>query len=462
LTGLFDPALWGRSASSPAVLRRLYVIGPYPTKEFFIRIRESLNPQEVLLVVDDGYNFQEVESIRQVFKDRKCQVRYASCPSSGLVHAKLYLAEWESTIGTITTVRLAWGSPNASRNGFEVNAEAVSFATIDSAPKAALLLYFHKLWQKQSGRVDAVDSLIPGGVRLLLPGFRFTSSPGQESFESWIQSGRLCHKYEPDQTFARLSVTLRKPLPRDEIQSLFADADLRIDTDSRVFRFAYLDDVRGDGKKAPLWRARYFVETWYGFWTSDACYHAYRDYFTIQNEEQRKEILTRIKVSSAKEQEDWGDEFISRLRLVLDGLKKQGLRPGDYFYVKNRDVDVNHYSDSAVQQLRAHQKRAENGVFAERFTRGFVFPPLPRFRGAEAVEGGSFRDFVDSWCGNVLNGMAKRRHTSLVVQVLRKQLARLDVDDSVGSGEELRTLIEGHWRQIGTVLKAFHERSRPY
>ena len=41
---LFDPAIWGKPSAPGALLRRLTVIGPYPTVEFFRRIYESLDP----------------------------------------------------------------------------------------------------------------------------------------------------------------------------------------------------------------------------------------------------------------------------------------------------------------------------------------------------------------------------------------------------------------------------------
>jgi hypothetical protein len=459
--GLFDPTLWGQSTGA-AVLRRLHVIGPYPTEDFFRRVRDQLNPQEVLVVVDDGCNLDEVDRIGRVFNDKPFKVRYASCVGSGLVHAKLYLAEWESATAPFTVRRLLWGSLNATRTGFENNAETASFTTVDPNQDVVLLPYFRTLWQKDSGVAKRVDTLLPGGVRLLLPAFRFTARREEESFESWIQSGRLCHKYEPDQTFARLSVTLRKPLPHDAIQSLFSDADLRMDTDSRVFQYPYLGEAaKGAGKTVPRWRARYFVETWLGFWTSEACYQAYQESFTAKNQEQRKEVLSRIRLSNKRDHSNWTSEFVRRLHHVLAGMKKQGANPTDYFYLKKRVLDTNHYIDNADNQLEAHRKRAQNKVFEERFTRGYVFPPLPRFRGTEAVEGGSFNDFVNSWCESVVSSMTKSKCVNLMVRTLREQFGGLHPAPEPSGGEELREAIDTHWKRIGPKLKAFHKRSRP-
>ncbi len=377
-----------------------------------------------------------------------------------LVHAKLYMAEWEC--GTKTIKRLAWGSPNASRNGFETNAEAISFATIEDVQENTLLPYFRRPWQQDSGKVEMINTVFPGGVRLLLPEFCFRSDPAAESFEAWIQAGRLCHKYEPDQTFARLSVKLRNPLPLDKIREIFKDAGLRADTDGDVLRFAYLGQVaKGEGKKSPRWRERFFVETWLGFWTSDDSYRTCQDSFIAQNGNQRKNVLSKVKLADEVQHGRWYDEFIKRLSQAISGLKEEHQKAGNYFELKKRDLDLDHYRDKAGEQLRDHQRKAHNKIFEERFTKGYVFPPLPRFRGEEAVEGGSFQDFVHSWCESILNGMAKRKCRNLVVKAIREEFCRQRVDAKPTSGEELRAIIEAHWRQIGMNVKKFYEESQP-
>jgi hypothetical protein len=456
---LFEPAFWGRPIAQGAVLQRLHVVGPYPTEGFFRRVRESLDPRELLLVVDDGCNLEEIEKIRQLFENRDVRVRYASCLGSGLVHAKLYLAEWESSSATATIKHLVWGSANASLNGFEVNAEAVSCVTLDSAPEDVILQYFRKLWETPIGQVQPVNSLLPGAVRLLLPGYRFSSEAEPETFDAWIQSGRLCHKYEPDRTFARLSLNLKRPLPQDHVQHVFTDAGLRAETDSQNFRYAYLggDLAKKESPRGPPWRAQFFLESWLGFWTSDACYRHRRDEFCAQNEEQRKEILDEISGAKAADHQRWTDDFLTRLRRVLAGLEKEGLKPKEFLHIRNRDIDVSHYREDAKRRLESHRSRAQNQVFQDRFTKGYVFPPLPRFRGAEAVEGGSFEDLVHSLCESILNGLTKQRCKSLLIRAIREQLNRLRIQTDGMTGEELNAIFKRHWPKIGPVVKAFYK-----
>src|SRR5262249_47020720 len=158
-----------------------------------------------------------------------------------------------------------------------------------------------------------------------------------ETFEGWIQSGRLCHKYEPDQTFARLALNLKKPLPRDSVRDVFARAGLGEETKSQTFRYSYVGDQLGDDKtdnaQAPPWRSQYFLESWLGFWTSCECYRKCGNLFVAQNVDQRDAILETIRGAEKKQHKKWIDEFIGRLRQVLDGLKGKGLTPKHYLEI---------------------------------------------------------------------------------------------------------------------------------
>jgi hypothetical protein len=356
------------------------VIGPYPTEDFFRQFLEAYSPKEILLVVDEGCNRDVLGRIEEVCTASKLRVRCASCRNCGLLHAKVYLAEWGTQ--NVTCKRLLWGSLNASQNGFHVNGEVVSAVTLNAEEERAIVPYFRHLWESPSGSVASLDLTLLGRVRLLLPAFRFfPPSPEPETFDAWVQAGHLCYKFQRDQTFAKLSVKLLKPLPKNMIERLFEKEGLRADTETDTVRFPYVQDVvKDEGPVGPRWRAKYFLETWLGFWTSDSCYRARRNEFTAHNEQQRKEVLTIIKQSDQQDRREWCDEFIERLRRVLAGIKEAGHKPQSYFWTRQNDIDLQHYRRNALEELRSHRKRAHNSIFEKRFTTGYEFPPLPRFR----------------------------------------------------------------------------------
>jgi hypothetical protein len=455
-SGLLDASLW-QPESAASVLKRLTVIGPYPTEEFFRTFLATYKPKEILLVVDDGCNRDVIDRIGKLCKSRKFEVRCASCGNRGLLHAKVYLTEWVT--GSKTKRRLLWGSMNASQNGFQVNGEVASAVTLDPDQERAVLAYLRPLWEQPSGSVRSLDMILPGGVRFLLPEFEFFArSPEPKTFDAWIQAGYLCYKFQRDQSFAKLSVKLLQPLPKDAIEQILAEEGLRADSETDLVRYAYLGDVvRDEGKRGPHWRASYFVETWLGFWTSDSCYTARKNEFVAHNEHQRKEVLTLIKQATPQHRQDWCDRFTKRLWRVLTRIEAAGLPPPAYFQMRANDLDVRRYRANALKELESHYKRARNGIFEERFTKGYEFPPLPRFRGAEAVEGGSFEDFVESFCETILNGLVKRKSPNNVVQTIRRCLSQYAGEMQRWTGRDLLKVLRRDWHKIGPEVQRFYK-----
>jgi hypothetical protein len=217
------------------------------------------------------------------------------------------------------------------------------------------------------------------------------------------------------------------------------------------------DLAKTENKLGPPWRAQYFLESWLGFWTSDACYRHHKDKkFCAQNEQPRKKMLCQISEANPAHHKQWMDDFMDSIREVLVGLKKAGQNPSDYLHMKKQDIDEDHYCKDAQRRLSSHRDRAKNPVFEERFTKGYVFPPLPRFRGTEAVDGGSFKDFVHGLCESILNGLAKQRCKNKIVLAMREQLHRQRVRTDGMSGEELHDVIQGFWPDLGPGIKDFY------
>lgn len=195
---LLDDGLWGKPPGG--ALERLLVIGPYPSKAFFDSMRSRFKPKRTLLVVDDGA--AEVDELATM-------VRYAAATTpTGMVHAKIYVADWRASSGRRTR-RLLWGSANASIAGFRDHAEVLASVALP----AGLADYFEVFERPAGVAMGRVVELQNGG-QLVLPSISFKSTPEPDTFDGWLQRGVLCHKYDPDQTFGRFAVKLLNPLPR--------------------------------------------------------------------------------------------------------------------------------------------------------------------------------------------------------------------------------------------------------
>ena len=265
----FSPQIWTVGPSYP-ILEELVVIGPYPSPEFFRTILDRFPPRKLTLVVDGACELGILDAVRSLCpQDNPPEVRFGWC--NGMVHAKLYYLRWKQPGNASCVSRLIWGSLNASQNGFTRNAETLSHVTLPS--QKAVTNYF-QAFQQDSGSVSQLAINIANSVMLVLPGFSFTNdrvAPQEASFESWVQSGVLCHRYERDSSFLRFTVRLKKALPADFIGRVIGIVGIAREREgSDTFRYKYIPE-RGVSGTA-RWRGKLFLPTCLGFWTSSECY----------------------------------------------------------------------------------------------------------------------------------------------------------------------------------------------
>lgn len=452
LQELWAPAYWGHPGPG-FVLDRLTVVGPYPSLGFFKEVRSRFAPRSIYLVVDESWRESEIEDIRALFSKGTVKVRYASCAS--LVHAKLYLSQWLHQGRDRRVNALAWGSANASHAAFfRRNAETLSVVSLAKVEGgAAAEEYFRQLRQKR-GSVPGGDLML-GPVRLTLPAFSFRSERGLVSFDAWIQSGFLCHKFEPDQNFGKLSVHLKQPLPKSALELAAERFQLKATTEKKVLQSPYVRNVGKSQGGAPKWRSTYFVETLLGHWTSERCYEDHiRE--SIPRNARRERALVEIRQAGRDEQEHWIDEWIDQLEDFKTYLRKVKLRPGDYFKMKSpKDIDQKLYRSRAQRQLSQQKMQAESEAFASRYCSGFDFNSVPSLRGQA-----EFHDaFFESFCESALNALRKGKTCNRFSQTLRDVLATKPIELLDFTGKQLLAYLrdESNWQEVGERLTIFHQ-----
>jgi hypothetical protein len=455
----WDPRLWGRPRSG-GVLEHLMVIGPYPSADFFDELKQRFNPKRVLLVVDEGWGDTDIAKIRERFPAGKLWVRYAYV-RGGLVHAKLYLASWKLTGGQ-TRRSLIWGSANASAQGFKGHAE-----TLSSIPLPRELRRYFEDLRAPSGRVKGMLVPLDGNLSLVLPTFDFKQDREPETFEGWLQGGRLFHKFDKDQTFGHLHVKLRKPLPLGAEARLFAKKRLRAKAQRTVVRFDYAGLGALKEKGTSQWKTPYFVETWLGHWTSADCFNEKIEPLLSEFRfPHRTQVIKRIGAAEKDERDGWFADLIRILNGVASDLAKNGVEARNFLAMAGDEVSANAYQRLAERQLDRHHAQANNERFRLRLETGFVFPRVPAFRGA-SVEQWSFDDFVKDFCENISRGAAKGRAKNKLVQRVRLVLDEHKHDHSLAEmdGDDVRQFLIEHWhdrsaetgRTVGERVKAFYE-----
>lgn len=396
-------------------LDKLYVVGPYPSERFVAKICEILAPRSIVLVVDDGWPQEYIDDITDCAKAFKVKLKTKRvCPvSGGLVHAKLYYFVWRNEAGNRTKRKLLLGSANASLSGFGGHAETYINVDVGDLGKVGVEkvdTYFASL-----GRGDDVEMImldINEGAWLSLPAIKKAPKEKLSGFEAWIRRGRLCHAYQQDMSFGRLALNLKLSLPRTNLENSILNSGFGRETESKSYgrNYVELDTPVEGGQIKLIWRKKYFIETDYGYWTSEDCFAYRSEEFVAPKAEKRREILNIIKGATALQKESWVDEFMAAVTDLVNQIKSE-VEISDYFNMVGDDLDWDHYRKSALKKIDADQQKSRDSYFVDRFISGFSFPLVPQL-------GDEFENFAMSLCVSLskqINGTA----TGKLAQALR-------------------------------------------
>jgi len=432
------------------VLHSVTVMGPYPTAEFIFSIKD-LKPREVILYADDGVPEGVLQEISNAFPARgrtklKFQ-RVAPKKGNGLVHAKVYLFEWKNgslKYSTQTKRCILVGSANASMQGFSLHAETfLATRVFAQSDLSGVLRYFDDLHSKGGASAECFDLKDSGA--LWLPAVKVVPKLTVDSFDAWLRRGILCHKYEADQSFGKLSVNLKKPLPLGVEAEAFIKSEFSRESESTKLVRPYVQLETDISDSTPPWRAQYFVETYFGFWASDDCYESLvRDNaLGGKGSKKRALVLNEISQASLEVHEGWVDEMLER---VCRAATMLGDSANQYLDMRNGRLNENYYREVARKKLMRDLGYSNNKIFRERYLSGYDFQRVPALN--EHFEG-----FVDSFCNSLLAGLRKERPKSKLVKALRCIDESIDFDNS----EVLREWLRDSWSDVREVIFPYYK-----
>ena len=438
------------------------VVGPYPSAKFFKSWQDSGTgnsvgfPRSKLTVVaDDGWDRSQLDKIENLFlrvggKNRRTVAirRVAASNSQGLVHAKIYFFTLKNHEENYTKRILLVGSANASKYGFGVHSEtfvSVDLADIDVEQRKLLISYLENL--ENGDDVESTWFTLGRNSWVMLPEIRAVSDPLQSGFDSWLRRGRLCYKYRGEQSFGKLTLQLKKPLPKSALEIGLGQFGFGADQDAQTFSREYVTaPIDLEEKVQVPWRGKYFVETYLGFWTSSECYGEMSQTFTASRADERRHAIDEIAQASKLIQEGWLEEYEASLKNAVDSIAVRAGGPGslavaDFFVLRNGTVDVNAYRSRAGKKLDLDQVRAHDDGFAERFISQYAFHRVPQL-------GDDFESFALDFCQTLIASRTQSKVVNRLAQILRV----MEPTQLADSPEELLKILREEWSSLGQDL----------
>jgi hypothetical protein len=437
------------------------VVGPYPSEKFFRQWQDSnaetigFPRSKLTVVADDGWDRSQLDKIDALFsrvrgKNQRTVTirRVAALNTGGLVHAKIYFFTLKNHEENRTKKILLIGSANASTQGFGLHAEtfvSVDLADIEVEQRRPLTRYLDGLTHGEN--VASTWFTLGRNSWVTLPEIRVVSELLQSGFDSWLRRGRLCYKYRSEQSFGKLSLRLKKPLPKTALELGLSQFGFGADQDSQNFSREYIaasTDV-GEKTQAP-WRGKYFVETYLGFWTSSECYREMSKTFTATRADERRHAIAEIAQASKATHAEWLEDYEISLTSTVNAIIHRAGGPGslsieEFFVLRNGGVDVSAYRLRASKKLELDQARAHDEGFAERFISQYAFNRVPQ-------PGEDFENFALDFCQTLIALRMQSKLVNRLAQTLR-ELVPIQLADSP---EELLKTLREEWSSVGQDL----------
>ncbi|MDP2833398.1 MAG: hypothetical protein Q8Q28_08950 [Pseudomonadota bacterium] len=444
-------------------LEDVLIVGPYPSHHFVDKLinhgLQKLTPTTgptVTFIIDDGWDIFRVDAIKDAFPSGRgvrqpapIVRRVAAIDPCGLVHAKIYYFHIRNYENTYTKRYLLLGSANASMGGFGSNSETymnIDFADINQRDVSGVENYIEQLKAGKPGTKvpNECEFTIARNTSISLPAVRFVNDEAS-SFDAWLRRGRLCHQYKADQNFGKISLPLKKPLPKGELESALTKYGFGQDQDSKLFSRSYVEVISDtDDERQMPWRGKYFIETNYGYWTSSDCYLELNEEFTTPNKSAREKTLDAI--ISGTSQESWLSEYEHLLQQFAQQLKPNVVH--EFLEHGANGISNNYYLDRARKKLDADKRRANDKFFATRFASGFSFVHVPEM-------GEDFNEFALNFCETIILRIKGQRVVNKLANLLKEK-----IDESfLNNPEDLLGYIRNNWsdKDFRRALIDFHK-----
>ena len=395
------------------------VIAPYFDPRFAKRLVETLSPNRVRFVLDDGARWKDIKSLEAACVGTDVKVALGS--AQGIVHLKGFYFEFLNSTGNGPRKhRFLFGSTNATEAAFggNGNAELIAATDLSAAHDSKLLTYLAKL-------VDAVEKdrkmRIPtvlfdplkNSLNLHISPFTISPVGPAPGFDAWLQRGRLVAKYRDAQKFLNVEIRLSNPLPRDQVAEIFADQGL-IPVGARdLVRYPYVGQqvAADDGvpqavnPRAVKWKTRYCVWTRLGEWVSDDCYDHHKDIMIAKSSPSRNAKVTQL--LAHQDDTKWKSRrkraFLATIVRVWNGLRSADYSAADYLPSNAARLDRNIVSNRLGEKIETDLCLARIPDFVHRYVAGYDSPELPRFR----QDTRAWDSFVDSWGESIVLEAAK-------------------------------------------------------
>lgn len=460
-------------------IRHIYIVGPYPTEDFFRGLFENFEFEDyrknlVTFLVDKSsynnaveikYNLVEDEYIS---RNSQFKIIAINGKNGKFVHSKMYYFEIIKPNGTLHTC-LITGSGNASTRAYSFgydeemgytndynNAETNIVTTIKREDRKFVEDYFELQLKDDSKNDSDVYTLPITAVEAKIHFPKIEKIDVEEnnnnkyySFSNWVLDGYIYYKYKKATDLGKVRIQLEdKFMGSNEFTDLAKYNGFDGDNELCSLAYNYVEIPKNETTAYDSIKKKYLCETSYGYWAPielKECIDYEIDEMVEQNEATKK-MLDTIKGMGDNAIENKVKEIIEKLCAFTENAKNSGLEIGSYFKINNETnkIDKEDYEEKIKNQIESQVKQCKNKVFYNRCLRGY-----------EDFNASYLENCIDDLADDVLNDLkiklGKSRVVNAVCQAIRYEVDDDDIDSFYDETNDKEN--EENIRKITTYLK---------
>lgn len=435
-------------------LENVDILSPYLSDLFFIKLKK-LKPQQIYITTDAGCPSAAIKSVEEELGKKLNHIKLAQC--KGIVHVKCYLFHWKNKETNRYKRLLLWGSCNATEGGFERNAEIFSWlqlSKIDKEQRSHIISYFSDLRNSDDG-IEGIKIRI-NALTVKFPDIEFFN-PESTTFDLWIQKGRLCHPFPNDPSFRHLRVVLKTKIAPDDILSTELRKNNIGTNQQTTIAYDYLrqtfdeiededDEVddESDNNFTTTWKSRYFVDTVFGFWTSEDCFNENGESFHKRDTAHRKNEINQISEANSQQRDKWNENFLSIIKSISDSIPNAS----EYFHYEDGVLDIDRYRKSFENHLNRDWIRSKDSWFRHGYISGYDFPEPPPMREFSS----NWNEFITSFSNSLFFEVNRPNTYSWLAKTIRDYT---DIGTAVNSDEFLE-MLRKKWKLNQEIIECFY------
>ncbi|WP_157726452.1 phospholipase D-like domain-containing protein [Imhoffiella purpurea] len=325
-----------------------------------------------------------------------------------------------------------------------------------------------------------------GEFELEFPGFVLSPLSSAPGFDAWLQRGLLVAEYKNDQRFLFVVFALIKNLPKSAIHGIFSNAGFTQISSTKVLRYPYIgqkcipvcsqiinnplnededfdegedfdedfDEDEGRYNNGGLfsssranknWKSNHCLWTHLGLWVSNECHQQHGDVMYKKNHNKRNNEIALLKNNKNNPifKKCLEDGFIAQLQTLWDNLVIQGTDPQSYLINQSGVLDRGYYRGICKNKIETDIILANNRDFEKRYTTGYEFLKVPRFRQDDSA----WELFVDSFCESLELEAQKAKSSSLILKAIKRAFEALKPRLSIKSMSvtDIKKTLRDNW-----------------